>query len=287
MPGLLDALSKTWPARLAQDAWRGVTLPRDVYQGKVDPLSADAIGRATNLAMLTMLSATGAPAGALGSGPVFPAYPGLSKLSMDEASRMARAKELGYSETPFFRGEATGKLPSEYPSGAHYSRNKDYAAGFARKGGQEEPREFRLDLRNTFNDKADLTAQQYNRLVAAADPKLAGNLVEMIAPGKSVDWFHEFAMRNPEFGVTSGGSAMVRHAIEKNAQDPVKVFTKAGFDALDSGRDVRTLTGFGQRLKEAAFDPAKADLRNIMAGFAAASLGYPLYQMSRSQPQSQ
>jgi hypothetical protein len=159
MAGLLDILSQTWPARLAQDAWSGITLPRDVYQGKVDPLSADAIGRTTNLAMLTMLGATGAPAGALGSGPVLPAAGrGLSKLSMDEASRLARAKELGYSETPFFRGEVTGKLPSEYPSGAHYSRDKDYAAGFARKGGQEEPREFRLDLRNTFNDKADLSA---------------------------------------------------------------------------------------------------------------------------------
>ena len=71
MAGGLDLLSQTWPARLAQDAWSGITLPRDVYQGKVDPLSADAIGRATNLAMLTMLGATGAPAGALGSGPCF------------------------------------------------------------------------------------------------------------------------------------------------------------------------------------------------------------------------
>jgi hypothetical protein len=109
----------------------------------------------------------------------------------------------------------------------------------------------------------------------------------MIAPGKSVEWFHEFARRNPEFGVTAGGSAMVRHAIEKNAQDPAGVFTKAGFDAMDSGRDVRTLTGLGQRLKEAAFDPAKADWRDITAAFAAAPLAYPLYQMPRSQPQSQ
>src|SRR5712692_1045986 len=133
MAGLLDMLSQTWPARLAQGAWAGVTLPRDVYNGKVDPLSAEAIGRATNLAILPMLGVTGAPAGALGSGPVLPASSGLSKLLMDEASRMARAKELGYSETPFFRGEATGKLPSEYLTGAHYSRDQDYAAGFARK----------------------------------------------------------------------------------------------------------------------------------------------------------
>jgi hypothetical protein len=185
-------------------------------------------------------------------------------LLMDEASRMARAKELGYSETPFYRGEATGNLPSEYPSGAHYSRDQSYAAGFAQAGGKAEPREFRLDLRNTFNDKADLSAQQYSRLVAAADPTLAGNLVDMVAPGKSVEWFHEFAKRNPDFAVTSGGgSAMMRHVIEKNAKDALGVFRDAGFNAIDSGRDVRTLTGFGQRLKDAAFDPAKARLRDI------------------------
>jgi hypothetical protein len=287
MPGLLDFLSQTWPARLAQGAWGGVTLPRDVYQGKVDPLSAEAIGRATNLAILPMFGATGAPARALGSGPVLPASSGLSKLSMDEASRMARAKQLGYSESPFFRGEATGNLPSEYPNGAHYSRDQSYAAGFAQAGRKAEPREFRLNLRNIFNDKADLSAQQYSRLVAAADPTLAGNLVEMIAPGKGVDWFHEFARRNPDFAVTRGGSAMVRHAIEKNAQDPMGVFRNAGFNALDSGRDVRTLTGFGQRLKDAAFDPAKADWQDITAAAAAAPLAYPLYQMSKNQPESQ
>jgi hypothetical protein len=206
---------------------------------------------------------------------------------MDEASRMARARELGYSETPLYRGEATGSLPSEYPSGAHYSRDRSYASGFAEKGGQAAPREFRLDLRNAFNDKADLSAQQYSQLVAAADSKLAVNLVKMVAPGKNVEWFHEFARRNPAFRVTDGGSAMVRHAIEKNAQDPVGVFVNAGFNALDSGRDVRTLTALGQRLEDAAFDPAKADWKDIMAAAAAAPLAYPLYQMSRSQPESQ
>jgi hypothetical protein len=282
MPGLLDLLSQTWPARLAQDAWSGVTLPRDVYQGKVDPLSADAIGRATNLAMLAMLGATGAPAGALGSGPVLPAGSGLGKLSMDEASRMARAKELHYSETPFFRGEATGRLPSEYPSGAHYARDKEYAQGFAQRGGQAEPREFRLNLTNTFKDYEDLTAAQYAKLVAASEPKLAFDLVDMIAPGKTADWFAEFAKHNPDTKVMDGTASFVRHTIEKNAADPISVFRNAGYDALDSGRDVRKISAFGIRLKDAVFDPAKAHWPDIMAS---APLAYPLYKMG--QPESQ
>jgi hypothetical protein len=72
MPGLLDLLSQTWPARMGQAAWDAVTLPRDVYQGRINPLSAEGIGRAANLAGLTMLSATRAPAGAFGSSPILP-----------------------------------------------------------------------------------------------------------------------------------------------------------------------------------------------------------------------
>jgi hypothetical protein len=52
MAGLLDALAQTWPARMAQDVWSAITLPRDVYQGRVDPLSPEAIGRANSLAGL-------------------------------------------------------------------------------------------------------------------------------------------------------------------------------------------------------------------------------------------
>ena len=41
------------------------------------------------------------------------------------------------------------------------------------------------------------------------------------------------------------------------------MFRRAGFDALDSGRDVLKLDGFGIRHKDAVFDPAKVDQRNI------------------------
>lgn len=74
----------------------------------------------------------------------------ISELPMDEASRMARAKAMGYSDDVFWRGEATGKLPSKYQDRGFFSRDRDYAAGFAQKGGQPDPREFRLDLSKAF-----------------------------------------------------------------------------------------------------------------------------------------
>jgi hypothetical protein len=172
-------------------------------------------------------------------------------LPMDDASRTSRARQLGYADEPFYRGERG--QPMEYPSSGHWSRDREYATGFARRGGNKEPREFRLNLEKTFKDYEDLTASQFSRLVNATDENLAKGLVDMIAPGKSVEWFTEFARRNPEFKVTQGASAQIRH------------ITPAGFDALDSGRDVRKLTGEGIRLKDAAFDPAKADDRNILA----------------------
>ena len=47
------------------------------------------------------------------------------------------------------------------------------------------------------------------------------------------------------------------------------VFLGAGFDALDSGRDVRKLTGRGIRLNDAAFDPARRRSQNISASIFA------------------
>lgn len=49
-PSLGQALATTWPVRMAKDAWSAVTLPGDVYAGKVDLQSPEAIERATNLA---------------------------------------------------------------------------------------------------------------------------------------------------------------------------------------------------------------------------------------------
>ena len=113
-PGLFDMLGQTWPARMAKSAWEAAKLPGDVYAGRVDPLSDEGIGRAADLGGLVMGGTyAGAPRGAMGSGPVFRAEttgplsstanariggssPG-SALPMDEASRMARAAEQGYT----------------------------------------------------------------------------------------------------------------------------------------------------------------------------------------------
>jgi hypothetical protein len=61
--GISDALMQSWPAELAKSAYGAVTLPGDVYAGKVNPMSDEAVGRAAEFAGLLTLGAGGIPAG--------------------------------------------------------------------------------------------------------------------------------------------------------------------------------------------------------------------------------
>jgi hypothetical protein len=207
----------------------------------------------------------------------------MASLPMDDASRIVRSKGLGYSDEPFYRGEATGQLPDQYESG-FFSRDKETAKGFAERGGQPEPREFRLNLQNTFSDAGRLTASDFGRILQSAaerDPKLALDLAETVAPGKSVDWLLGFAKAKPDFVVVeAGGAPLVRQAIERGSSDAVGLLKGAGYDAIDTGRDVLKLSGQGIRSKDARFDPAQASSKNIMAGIAGASL-LPAWMLSR------
>lgn len=57
--GIMD----TWPARLAKSVYKAVTLPGDVYAGKVDPLSQEAIERSADLATIGNPAEPGIAAG--------------------------------------------------------------------------------------------------------------------------------------------------------------------------------------------------------------------------------
>jgi hypothetical protein len=72
-PAVAAALGQTWPARAAQSAWQAVTLPADVYAGRVDPMSDEGIGRAFDMAGLAMtggVAGTGPGGVAVGAGPI-------------------------------------------------------------------------------------------------------------------------------------------------------------------------------------------------------------------------
>jgi hypothetical protein len=65
-----EALAQTWPVQLARSIVGGAALPRDVYEGRVDPTSEIGIQRAADLAGTVMGGGMGAsrPAGSVGMG---------------------------------------------------------------------------------------------------------------------------------------------------------------------------------------------------------------------------
>ncbi len=58
-----DAIMRSWPAELAKSAYGAATLPGDVYAGRVDPKSREAVQRAFDLAGFVTLGAGAVPAG--------------------------------------------------------------------------------------------------------------------------------------------------------------------------------------------------------------------------------
>lgn len=54
-------MNESWPAKAAKSAWGAFTLPMEVYQGKVDPLSDEGIQRTADLAGMVTLGAGAVP----------------------------------------------------------------------------------------------------------------------------------------------------------------------------------------------------------------------------------
>jgi hypothetical protein len=177
-------------------------------------------------------------------------------LPMDATSVAARRRAMGYTETPFYRGDA-GNL-SEYPSGGFFSRDPDLAAGHAARyqgDATAVPREFRLNLQSSFSFNRPLTGEQRDRLVsavAAENPRLADDLAGAIDDGTP--------------------TAFIWQALERGTGNPRETLRRAGFTAVDTGRDVMMLSGSGIRSADAAFDPARAHLPNIYYGLPFATL---------------
>mgnify|MGYP000930298379 CR=1 FL=1 len=245
MPGLLDMLSETWPARLAQDIWSGITLPRDVYQGKVDPMSPEGIARVNSLAGL-MMGGTfgGAPAGALGVGPV---RRSAASLPMDEASRMARGQAMGFrTQMPLAHGTSSTFDAFDLTKGGSTIGTEPARMGVwseVRRGESQIADEFaEMSARNTGGNP------QVMPLLHRADKPAALTL--------------SGSETNEEIAAT------LAHAWE-NGYDAVMMrnYTSPG----GKRGDILVVKDPSQlRSVFAQFDPAKRDSANLLAGMASA-----------------
>lgn len=109
-------LGDTWPARLAKAVYGAVTLPGDVYQGKVDPGSEEAIHRSFDLAGVVSPASVAAKT-------VTGAAPAAKVVAETEGQRVAQAAErLGVDLPRAVTSDRTavqqmGKIATSVPIG--------------------------------------------------------------------------------------------------------------------------------------------------------------------------
>ena len=190
-------------------------------------------------------------------------------LPMDEASRLARGRAAGYSDESFYRGAAS----HDDGRTAFYSRDPSVSSGHADKvGGTME--EYRLSVKKPVRFGEDVTLSDYVaviREVEKTNPTAAAIMARdvPVAGNWTVESLTKLAENHGATPIMDGG--LFLHALEGVAGTTAGPLRAAGFDAIDTGRDVRTLTAQGQRLKGATFDPNKAHLKDLRASLHAPS----------------
>jgi hypothetical protein len=176
---------------------------------------------------------------------------GSGTLPMDPESVATRQRQLGFSEQPFWRGDAG--TASEYPGGGFFARDVDTATGHARRHQQSETaqaREFRLALEPRFLIGRPLTVEEGARIsaiVAPDNPRLAADIRGVV-----------------EEGLPAAHILQALGGVHGGARD---ILRRAGFRSIDTGGgDALMLSGSGIRSAGAAFDPTRAHLPNIHYG---------------------
>jgi hypothetical protein len=249
--GLLAMLGQTWPARAAKGLLDAAMLPGDVYAGRVPVTgpdghtSAAVIGGSADLAGLVMSGGTLAtvPRGALASNG---ARHGLPSLPMDEAARIARAKGMGFRPNmPLYHGSHTSfdafkAVPTNADGwvtpGVSLALDPRIASQFAERG----------PAFGRAADNAQTSPQVYKLWHRAENPGVI-RLSDTPPP------HHEIVATLRNAFDSGRDSVMLRNyrAADGTVGDIIIV------------RDANQL-----RSPNAAFDPAKRDSANLLAGLA-------------------
>lgn len=267
--GLLGLLGQTWPAKMAKGILGGLTLPGDVYAGRTTLNDPEYYNRASDLAGLVMGGTyAGAPAGAMGSGPV-------RRLPMDEASRMARAQEQGYTVDAY-----KGGFPYDWNT-TPITNGKGEVIGNANSIPKEltEMKQPNSPHAGFYSDDpavASRFAQVTSNQGAVFPTKLKfENPLVIDGKGKPAAAFQfdsiarEHGMQDALASYRKVFAADSKHdgLIVKNTKDEGTVYIPR------NGNQVRS--------RFAAFDPAKADSGNLLASLLAGGVLAPQFLEQR------
>ena len=160
-----------------------------------------------------------------------------SDLPMDLASRMGRAREMGFdTQTPLYHGTRSGEFPEFSPSqngtlgpGAYLTNNAADAGDFARfASGDNGPSVMPVMARGQMADMAEYNA-----------------LLDQTLPYRDAQ------------------------------REAIRILQDAGYSGLRSGNEVSVFDPRNIRSTSAAFDPSQSDSANLLAANAPTGAAVP------------
>jgi hypothetical protein len=182
------------------------------------------------------------------------AVKGAGKLAMDQASRMARAKEMGFDvDTPQFHGTNAEKIEEFDPNlskkklwgkGTYFSNDAGEAGTYGNNVG-----EYRLKTSDVFDVfKEEATPKSILEVIKKRAPKD----FEDMAKSKMLDPYN-----------------LIDGAIQAKIITPdelTDLLKQEGYSGLKMGSFTNIFDPENIRSIDAAFDPKKANSKNILAG---------------------
>lgn len=200
-------------------------------------------------------------------------------LKMDRASRLKRAADQGYLEQPFWHGRADPNPTQPMPNATYYSADRDYSVGIGKSRGGAA-REYRLRPEKTLDMNAPASthvlADFAEGLLQSGDAQGAASLISAFVDyGGSPAQFVRAARSGPaqELGLSGGA---IKQVLEMSTGGSWEgALRNAGYDSLNTGRDMIMLTPQGQRRVTARFDPKQIDSSNLLAGTIGGAVAIP------------
>lgn len=252
-----------WP-ETAINAVEGLLMPGHLLKG--GSATPDEMRR-TALELSGIVAGGGIPAGRVAAPRPSLAMGGTRRpLPMDEASRMRRAQDQGYDlDAPAFRGDA---MPNEYPKGALFTYDPDYAGGFTHRGGV---REFVFRDRNPLGAGHPVTLGQLRDIAKAIQSREGDKAAEQFVhvnssiPDDLQTFFKRSANADRTIPVSRDGSLTLRY-LQQQTRDHKAIAREAGLTELHDAGFFDRIEGTGIRDKtKAAFDRRKIGSRNVLA----------------------
>lgn len=200
------------------------------------------------------------------------------KLAMDEASRMARAKEMGFDTSKtFYHGtnkdftefDISKSKPGSRGIGFYFSDTKEIPEAYSKNGKLMEVHLKDLEKSAPF-DKA-IPKEDLEKIKTVLHPEMYQTLKNNLdlEPGQQYgQLFMMLGLRTKELGLPN------------QSQELAKALGISGIHV--PGREHVVFNPENIRSTKAAFDPKKAKSANIMAGTAGAALGLGASQAGAS-----